>query len=105
MKRIAVVGTIYKYLSHVQHIADRFLVGYPHQGAWHRPDMKVVSLYIDQKPQGDQSAGRARECGFQVYPTMAEALRCGTDKLAVDAVLIIAEHGDYPRNEKGQILY
>ena len=25
--------------------------------------------------------------------------------MAVDAVLIIGEHGDYPRNEKGQILY
>ena len=29
MKRIAVIGSIYRYLSHVQHIADRFLVGYP----------------------------------------------------------------------------
>ena len=74
-------------------------------GAWHRPDMKVVSLYVDQKPEGDQSEERAKEFGFTVYPTIAEALRCGGDKLAVDAVLIIGEHGDYPRNEKGQILY
>ena len=105
MKRIAVVGTIYKYLSHVQHIAERFLVGYPYQGTWHRPDMKVVSLYIDQKPAGDLSEQRAKEFGFQVYKTIAEALRCGGEKLAVDAVLIVAEHGDYPLNEKGQMLY
>jgi hypothetical protein len=105
MKRIAVIGSIYRYLSHVQHIADRFLVGYPIRGTWHRPDMKIVSLYIDQKPKGDLSAERAKEFGFTVYPTIAEALRCGGDKLAVDAVLSIVEHGDYPRNEKGQILY
>src|SRR5260370_33437783 len=86
-------------------MADRFLVGYPHAGQWHRPDMKVVSLYVDQKPDGDQSAERAREFGFTVYPTIAETLRCGGDKLAVDAVLIIGEHGNYPKNEKGQILY
>ena len=48
---------------------------------------------------------RASEFGFQVYPTIAEALRCGGSKLAVDAALIVAEHGDYPRNEKGQTLY
>ena len=105
MKRIAVIGSIYRYLSHVQHIADRFLVGYPLRGTWHRPDMKIVSLYVDQKPQGDQSEQRAKEFDFKVYPTIAEALRCGGDKLAVDAVLLIAEHGEYPRNEKGQILY
>jgi hypothetical protein len=40
-----------------------------------------------------------------VYPTIAQVLRCGGAKLAVDAVLIIGEHGDYPRNEKGQVLY
>ncbi len=40
-----------------------------------------------------------------MYPTIAQALRCGGSKLAVDGVLIIGEHGDYPHNEKGQILY
>ncbi|MCY3724537.1 MAG: hypothetical protein OXG97_20165 [Candidatus Poribacteria bacterium] len=105
MKRIAVITTIYRYLSHAQHFADRFLVGYPKQGRWHRPDMKVVSLFVDQKPEGDQSLDRAREFGFSVYPTIADALRCGGDKLAVDAVLSIGEHGDYPTNEKSQVLY
>ena len=105
MKRIAVITTIYRYLSHAQHFADRFLVGYPTEGRWHRPNMKIVSLYVDQKPEGDQSVDRAREFGFSVYPTIAEALRCGGDELAVDAVLLIGEHGDYPINEKGQVLY
>jgi hypothetical protein len=104
-KRIAIVTTIYKYLSHAQHMGDRFLIGYPFNGAWHKPNVKVVSLYVDQKPEGDLSQERAKEFGFNVYPTIAETLRAGTGKLAVDAVLIIGEHGDYPRNEKGQILY
>ena len=34
-----------------------------------------------------------------------EALTLGTDKLAVDGVVIIAEHGDYPKNDKGQTRY
>ena len=105
MKRIAVIATIYRYLSHAQHFADRFLVGYPTEGRWHRPDMKVVSLFVDQKPEGDQSLDRAREFGFSVYPTIAEALRCGGDEIAVDAVLLIGEHGDYPHNEMNQVLY
>jgi hypothetical protein len=100
-----VVATIYRYLSHAQHIGDRFLIGYPREGRWHRPDMKVVSLYVDQKPAGDLSSQRAAEFGFRVYPTVAQALRCGGATLAVDGILIIAEHGDYPRNDKGQILY
>ena len=104
-KRVAIVATVYKYLSHAQHMGDRWLVGYPIDGAWHKPNWKVVSLYVDQKPEGDQSAERAREFGFQVYPTIAEALRCGGSTLAVDAVLIIGEHGEYPSNDKGQILY
>ena len=105
MKRIAVVATVYRYLSHAQHIGDRFLVGYPRDGAWHKPDMKVVSLYVDQKRDNDQSAARAKEFDFQVYPTIADTLRCGGSKLAVDAVLVIGEHGDYKRNDKGQVLY
>ena len=110
-KRVAVITTLYKYLSHAQHMGDRFLIGYPHEGEWHKPDVQIVSLYTDQKPEGDPANGgdqsyvRAKEFGFTVYNTIAEALRCGTDKLAVDAVMIIAEHGNYSKNEKGQILY
>jgi hypothetical protein len=104
-KRLAIITTVWTYLSHAQHMGDRFLVGYPWNGRWHRPPMDVVALYVDQKPEGDQSQSRAQEFGFTVYPTIAEALRCGTDHLAVDGVLVIGEHGNYPTNEKGQILY
>ena len=100
-KRLAIVCTIYKYLSHAQHMGDRFLIGYPLQGEWHMPNMKVVSLYVDQKPEGDLSQARAKEFGFKVYPTIAETLRCGGNKLAVDAVLTIGEHGDYAAERKG----
>jgi hypothetical protein len=104
-KRLAIVTTVWTFQSHAQHMGDRFLVGYPWNGRWHRPEMDVVSLYVDQKPAGDQSPERAREFGFKVYPTIAEALRCGGERLAVDGVLVIGEHGEYPTNEKGQIQY
>ncbi len=104
-KKLAIVTTVWKYLSHAQHMGDRFLVGYPFEGTWRKPPIDVVSLYVDQKPDDDQSEERARSFGFQIHPTIAEALRCGGDKLAVDAVMLIAEHGNYPRNEKGQVLY
>ncbi len=95
-KRIAIIATVYKYLTHAQHIGDRFIIGYPRDGEWHKPPVEVVSLYVDQPPSIRK---------LPTYPTIAEALRCGGSKLAVDAVMIIAEHGDYPVNEKGQILY
>ena len=104
-KRLAIITTVYRYLSHGQHIGDRFLVGYPFNGAWHKPSLQVVSLYVDQKPDGDLSQERASEFGFKVYPTIGEALCCGGKELACDAVLIVGEHGDYPSNEKGQKLY
>src|SRR5207244_4318861 len=66
---------------------------------------EVVSAYVDQQPDNDLSRKRAEEFGFKIYPTVAEALRCGGDKLAVDAVLVIGEHGRYPRNELGQTQY
>jgi hypothetical protein len=104
-KRVAVIASIYRLRSHAQHFCDRLLVGYPYGGRWHRPNFEIASLYVDQRPSNDQSIDRAREFGFEVYPTIAEALRCGGDQLAVDAVMIVCEHGEYPRNEKGQILY
>jgi hypothetical protein len=104
-KRLAVVTTVWRYKSHAWHMAERFLHGYPLAGKWHRPPLEVVSAYVDQQPEGDLSKGRAAEFGFTIYPTIAEALRCGGKELAVDAVLIIGEHGNYAKSEFGQTKY
>ena len=104
-KRLAVVTTLWNYRSHAWHMAERFLGGYPLRGRWHRPALDVVAAYVDQTPDGDLSHKRAAESGFKIYKTVAEALRCGGDKLAVDAVLLIGEHGNYPVNEIGQKQY
>jgi hypothetical protein len=42
---------------------------------------------------------------MKIYPSIAEALTLGGEKLAVDGVLLIGEHGRYEKNEKGQTLY
>src|SRR5262245_64588872 len=47
----------------------------------------------------------AKAYGIRIYPTMAEALRAGGDRLGVDAVLSIGEHGRYPTNAKAQVEY
>jgi hypothetical protein len=104
-KKLAVVTTEWRYHSHAWHMAERFLAGYPIEGRWHHPLFDVIAAYVDQFPKGDLSRDRAKEFGFTIYPTIAEALRAGGDKLAVDAVLVIGEHGDYPKNEFGQKMY
>ena len=104
-KKLALITTIWDFRSHANHMGERFLNGYPRNGKWHRPEMDVLGVYVDQLAQGDLSRQRAEEHGFTIFPTIAETLRLGTDRMAVDAVLLIAEHGQYPKNEKGQKLY
>ena len=104
--KIAAVVNIYDMRSHAQHFVDRFLWGYGWNGRHHQPPIDVVALYVDQVPDIDLSRGRAKIFPkLKIYPTIAEALTRGGEKLAVDGVLLIGEHGIYPRNEKGQILY
>ncbi|MGA2577696.1 MAG: hypothetical protein ABSH24_16885 [Bryobacteraceae bacterium] len=104
-KLAAVVTTFFKY-SHAQHIVDRFLDGYGWNGAHHYPPMDLVSLYVDQVGQNDLSRERARRHPtMKICPSIADALTLGGSKLAVDGVVLVGEHGNYPRNEKGQTRY
>lgn len=104
-KTIALIGTEVRLHSHAQHFIDRFLVGYGWNGGWRRPEVDLVSLYIDQHPQGDLSLSTAARHRVPIYPTVAEALTRGTGKLAVDGVVVIAEHGQYPKTAIGQTRY
>lgn len=104
--KIAAVTTAYFKYSHSQHIVDRFLEGYGWEGRHHRPDMDVVSLYVEQVGENDISRERLKRYpGMKRAETIEQALTLGTGKLAVDGVLLIGEHGTYPVNEKGQTQY
>ena len=104
-KTVALLATEVRRHSHAQHFIDRFLEGYGWQGRWHHPSVKLVSLYVDQFPEQDLARDRSKRFDVPIYPTIAEALTRGGSKLAVDGVIIIGEHGKYPKNEKGQTLY
>ncbi len=68
------------------------------------PKHYVHSLVVDQAPDNDLSRELSREFGFRVCRTINEALTDG-DKLSVEGVLLIGEHGNYLRNDRQQILY
>ncbi|MFM7805910.1 MAG: hypothetical protein ACKPGK_15645 [Verrucomicrobiota bacterium] len=104
-KKIALIATEVRLHSHAQHFIDRFLVGYAWEGRWRKPEVDLVSLYVDQFPDKDLARGTAARHGVPIHGSIAEALTLGTGKLAVDGVVIIGEHGKYPKNEKGQTLY
>jgi len=104
--KLAAVCTIFFPMSHAQHIVGRFLEGYGWNSTHHHPPMDLVSLYVNQIGKDDVSRERAaRYPSMKMYPTIAEALTLGTNKLAVDGVVLVGEHGHYPRNEKGQTKY
>jgi hypothetical protein len=104
-KKIAFLGTaVYKH-SHAQHFLDRFAAGFASGGQWVTPRVDVASVYIDQYPDSDIGRQRIAKYGLKTYPTVADALTLGGSELAVDGVVIIGEHGDYPKNEMGQTRY
>jgi len=108
--RIAVVTTAYYATSHADVIVSRWLEPRPTdpQYGWESPQTRIASMYVEQqnvKDHEDLSAEKARRFGIPIYKTVREALTLGGDTLAVDAVILIGEHGDYPTNEFHQKMY
>ncbi len=103
-KVVAAVVTVYYRGSHADVIVGKILEGYDHDGKEY-PNLELAALYVDQFPANDLSRELARKFRFRLSPTIADALCRGGDRLAVDGVLCIGEHGEYPRNDRGQILY
>jgi hypothetical protein len=104
-KKLAVITTTYNYLSHAYHIAGRFIHGYLRDDGYHFPDSGIASMYVEQLGPRDLSRQIAKKHDIRHCTSIEDALTLGTGKLAVDGVLLIAEHGDYPYNDKGQKLY
>ena len=103
--RVAAIVTEYRPRSHADVLVTKLLEGYTLFWTPVRPRVEVVSLYTDQVPGNDISREIAGRHGVPIYPTIREALMLGGSELAVDGVILVGEHGDYPINEKGQKLY
>jgi hypothetical protein len=103
-KRVAAIVTEYRRHSHADVIVGKILEGFNYDGK-ERPNLRVVSMFVDQVPAGDMSRNLAKKFGFSITKTIEDSLTLGGKNLAVDGVLCIGEHGKYPLNERGQILY
>jgi hypothetical protein len=103
--RVAAIVTEYRHNAHADVIVSRLVQGHTLDGQGEFPKLELVSLYTDQVPENDTSRAFAEKYGFTIYGTVAEALTLGTGELAVDGVLLVAEHGEYPKSETGQTVY
>ncbi len=104
-RRIAAICTIYHPCSHADAIVTKFLKGMSTDEACHAPEVEIAALYIDHVLENDIGLELARHHGVPVYPSIRRALHAGTGRLAVDGVLLVGEHGDYPWNERGRHMY
>lgn len=104
MKKVAAIVTEYRKWSHADVIVGKILEGFHYDGK-EKPNLRVVSMFVDQFTDKDMSRDLAKKYDFKICDSIAEALTLGGNKLAVDGVLCIGEHGKYPTNEKGQLLY
>ncbi|MEX2286919.1 MAG: hypothetical protein WD648_07510 [Planctomycetaceae bacterium] len=103
--KVAAVFTEFTYRSHAHVILENFLEKYYFNGQLTDPGVDVVSFYGDQAPAGDMAQQVSAEYRIPIFKTISEALCLGGNQLAVDGVLSIGEHGNYPYNELEQHMY
>ncbi len=127
--KIAAICTQYYPFSHADVIVTRWLE--PHVNDAQLgfvPSTQIASLWVMQHPEGDApvpgdfdvspNSGRqtydtrfdisqsvSQRYAVPIFPTIRAALTLGGEQLGVNAVLLIGEHGQFPRNDYGQILY
>ncbi|MEV0714315.1 hypothetical protein [Asanoa sp. NPDC050611] len=111
--RVAVICTTFFTGSHADVIAGRLCDGYVLEGRRLDPRVEVVAMYLELLgtttdepwPVADMGVEFMEKRGIPRFESVAEAIGCGRPGVDVDGVVIIGEHGDYPRNEFGQKLY
>jgi hypothetical protein len=104
-KHVAAIVTVYRHNSHADIIVSRLLQTDTLDGKGKDSPLKLVSLYTDQRPSDDISRLLAASHRFRISANIEDALTLGTGRLAVDGVLLIAEHGDYPKTPTGNVQF
>ena len=103
--RVAAIFTEFRFRSHAYDFLENFFRPYLFNGKLVEPGVEVVSLYADQFPKEDMAQDVSKRFNIPLCPTIEDAMTLGTGGLAVDAVLSIVEHGQYPTNGRGVVMY
>ena len=103
--RVAAIFTEFRFRSHAYNILENFFRPYLFRGRLVDPGVDIVSFYADQFPDGDMARDVAKKHKVPLFDSIEKAMCVGGTSLAVDAVLSIGEHGDYPVNDLGQKMY
>ncbi|MBI3466140.1 MAG: twin-arginine translocation signal domain-containing protein [Planctomycetes bacterium] len=103
--KVAAIFTELRFRSHAFNFLENFLGPYLFNGKLTEPAVEVVSFHADQFPPNDLAREVSRRFQIPLYGSIDQALCLGGQELAVDAVLSIVEHGEYPTNPRGQRMY
>ena len=103
-KKVSAVATVYRRGSHADVILGKILEGW-RQDSGPGPALELASLYVEQIGDDDLSEDLCERHGIPMFDSIEQAVTCGTNGVPVDGVISIAEHGDYPWNQRAQHLY
>ena len=88
--------------SHADWIMAKLMDGYWWEGAHTPSRIDIASVYIHQLHESGLGRKVCKAKNVPIYNTVGEAVTLGGKELAVDGVVIVGEHGEYPTNLKGQ---
>lgn len=103
--KVAAVFTELRHRSHAYNILMNLMGTCLFRGKQVDPGVDIVSWYADQFPADDMAREASQRLGVPLFDSIDGALCAGGKSLAVDAVVLIGEHGEYPTNELGQKMY
>jgi hypothetical protein len=90
--------------SHADWIVNKLIDGYWWKGGHTPSRVDVVSVYIHQFDTSLLGQKVCKAKNIPIFKTVGEAVTLGGQELAVDGVVIVCEHGNYPTDLKGHWL-
>jgi hypothetical protein len=103
-KSVAAVLTAYEKGLHADVLIGKILDGWQQDGGA-GPALKLAAMYVEQFTARDVARAMAKKYGVPIFDTIEKAVTVGGDRIPVDGVISVGEHGDYPYNDLEQHLY
>ncbi len=103
--KVAGITTTYYHNSHADMFFSRLLQTDTLDGNGTQPALRLASLFTDQVPDNDISRKLAGEHHIPICDRVRDALTLNGERLAVDGVMLVAEHGKYPESDTGQFVF